>query len=433
MPTEVAAPPGSARQRVLIEGVTPLVDGGRYAVKRVLYDVVSVTCDLVCDGSDRVAASLLHRGPSRPEAASWERTPFVAGVNDRFAASFAVGEVGRWEFAILAWVDDFATWSVRTRKKLEAGQDIEVDLMAGGHLLNARAARAAGADAAVLREGASRLETAGTPQQLRFSEAIRASMVEIASRYPDLAHATRTEPNAVVVDPPLARFGSWYEMFPRSTGAPGAHGTFRDCASRLPYVADMGFDVLYLPPIHPIGRTFRKGPNNALEAGPGDVGSPWAIGSAEGGHKAVHPDLGTLEDFRALVREARKKGIEIAIDIALQASPDHPYVKEHPEWFKRRPDGAIQYAENPPKKYQDVYPFDFECAAWESLWRELVSIFLFWCEQGLRVFRVDNPHTKPLRFWEWCIAEIKAKHPDVIFLAEAFARPKLAMYRPSPR
>ncbi len=425
MPTERAAPSRSARQRVQIEAVAPQVDGGRYSVKRVLGDVVTVTCDLVCDGSDRVAAALLHRGPSGRETEPWEGTPFVAGANDRFAASFPVGKVGRWEFAILAWVDDFATWSLRTHKKLEAGQDVEVELTAGALLLRAHAARAAGADAAALREAATQLENAATMQGVRFSTATRASTVEIAARYPDLADATRTEPSSVVVDPPRARFSSWYEMFPRSAGTSGAHGTFRDCANRLPYVAEMGFDILYLPPIHPIGRTFRKGPNNALDAGPNDVGSPWAIGSAEGGHKAVHPSLGTLEEFRALVREARTLGVEIAIDIALQTSPDHPYVKEHPEWFKRRPYGEIQYAENPPKKYQDVYPFDFECEAWESLWRELASIFFFWCEQGVRVFRVDNPHTKPLRFWEWCISEIKAQYPEVILLAEAFARPKL--------
>jgi starch synthase (maltosyl-transferring) len=214
-------------------------------------------------------------------------------------------------------------------------------------------------------------------------------------------------------------------MFPRSAGPAARHGTLRDVIERLPYVAEMGFDVLYLPPIHPIGHAYRKGPNNALEAGQGDVGSPWAIGGTEGGHKAVHPELGTLEDLRTLVKKARTMGIEVALDVAFQASPDHPYVKEHPEWFIHRADGSIQYAENPPKKYQDVVPFDFECQAWESLWKELASVFHFWCEQGVRVFRVDNPHTKPVPFWEWCIAEVKAAHPEAIFLAEAFTRPKM--------
>ncbi len=263
------------------------------------------------------------------------------------------------------------------------------------------------------------------PQSARFAEATSAAVIAVAARHPDRADATRGRAGRVVVDPVLARFSAWYEMFPRSAGPAGQHGTLRDCARRLPYVASMGFDVLYLPPVHPIGRSYRKGPNNTLEAGAADVGSPWAIGAPEGGHKAVHPELGTLDDLRALVREARVLGIEVAIDIALQASPDHPYVKEHPEWFLHRADGSIQYAENPPKKYQDVYPFDFEGPAWESLWHELASIFLFWCEQGLRVFRVDNPHTKPLRFWQWCIADVKSAYPDAVFLAEAFTRPKL--------
>src|SRR6185437_11226992 len=259
----------------------------------------------------------------------------------------------------------------------------------------------------------------------RFAAACEEGVVAAAARFPDRSLATRSSAVRVGVDPPRARFSTWYEMFPRSAGEGGRHGTFRDVERRLPYVAGMGFDVLYLPPIHPIGHSFRKGPNNALTAGPGDVGSPWAIGAREGGHKSVHPDLGTLDDLRSLVREARARGVEVALDIALQASPDHPYVKEHPEWFKHRPDGSIQYAENPPKKYQDVYPFDFECAASDALWRELESIFLFWCEQGVRVFRVDNPHTKPIPFWEWCIGELHARYPDTIFLAEAFTRPKL--------
>jgi starch synthase (maltosyl-transferring) len=229
----------------------------------------------------------------------------------------------------------------------------------------------------------------------------------------------------VAVDPALARFSSWYEMFPRSTGAEGRHGTFQTTEERLPYVAGMGFNVLYLPPIHPIGRTYRKGRNNTVEAEPDDFGSPWAIGSELGGHKSVNPDLGTLEDFRHLVAAARAAGIEIALDIAFQCSPDHPYVSEHPEWFKHRPDGTIQYAENPPKKYQDIYPFDFETPAWPELWEELLSIFLFWAEQGVRIFRVDNPHTKPFAFWEWLLPELKRRHPEAITLAEAFTRPKV--------
>jgi starch synthase (maltosyl-transferring) len=417
----------AARRRVLIEAVMPQVDAGLYPVKRVLGDRVAVACDLVSDGHDAVAGAVAfrHRGGARD---AWRREALAPQGNDRFAGRFVAAEIGEWEYFVEAWVDAFATWAVGTGRKLEVKQDVELDLASGARLLEAHAKRAGKDDpgaASILREAAIALGRATAPQSLRFAEATAEAVTAAAARYPDLADATRSPVLRLVVDPERARFSSWYEMFPRSAGPAGKHGTLEDCARRLPYVAEMGFDVLYLPPIHPIGRAFRKGPNNALQAGPGEVGSPWAIGAAEGGHKSVHPELGTLEDLRALVREARGMGIEVAIDIALQASPDHPYVKEHPEWFRHRADGTIQYAENPPKKYQDVYPFDFECEAWESLWNELASIFFFWCEQGLRVFRVDNPHTKPLRFWEWCIAEVKARYPETMFLAEAFTRPKL--------
>jgi starch synthase (maltosyl-transferring) len=419
--------PRRARQRVLVEAVAPQVDGGRHPAKRVVGDRVTASCDLVSDGHDAIAGVLVVRKPRSSVSAGeadWQRQPLLPLGNERFAASFEVDGLGLWEFAFEAWIDTFTTWRVGTQRKLEARQDIELELAAGATLLRAAAARAEGEDATALRDAATRLESPG-PQAARLAAAAIPTVVEAAGRAPDRADATRTPAFRVVVDPPRARCSAWYEMFPRSAGAPGQHGTLRDCARRLPYVAAMGFDVLYLPPIHPIGLAFRKGPNNALEAGPDDVGSPWAIGSAEGGHMSVHPRLGTLDDLRALVVEARALGIDIALDIALQASPDHPYVRQHPEWFLHRSDGSIQYAENPPKKYQDVFPFDFECAAWESLWRELASIFFFWAEQGVRVFRVDNPHTKPVPFWEWCIAEVKARYPDAIFLAEAFTRPKL--------
>jgi len=418
-------PVRTARTRVIVEAVTPEVDDGAHPVKRVLGDDVAVSCDLVCDGHDRVAGVLLYRGAAQ---SSWRSTPlarFAGG--DRFGASFAASELGVWVFAVRGWVDAYATWRANARKKLDAGQDIEMDLAAGALLLRAAAARC-GEDTAVagaLRETASALEARGLPARERFARADSVAIGDAASRYPDLAGATTSPERRVVVDPPRARFSAWYEMFPRSAGAGRRHGTLRDCAARLPYVAAMGFDVLYLPPVHPIGRSFRKGPNNAAKAGSHDVGSPWAIGSPEGGHKSVHPELGTIDDLRGLVREARAFGIEVAIDIALQASPDHPYVEEHPEWFLHRPDGSIQSAENPPKKYEDVYPFDFDCDAWQSLWAELASVFLFWCEQGLRIFRVDNPHTKPLAFWQWCLAEVKGAYPDVVFLAEAFTRPTL--------
>jgi starch synthase (maltosyl-transferring) len=404
-----------------------MVEGGRYFAKRVVGDRIDVSCDLVSDGHDAIAGAVHYRQRA-PTATAWEMEPLQPLGNDRFGASFGAGAVGTWEFVLEGWVDAFTTWRRGTQKKLEAGQDVGSELLSGALLLRACAELAQEhhpGDARVLRAAAQALEDASSPFERRFSVAAEAEVVAAAGRHADRRDATRTDPYGVVVDPPRARFSSWYEMFPRSAGAPGQHGTLRDCARRVPYVAEMGFDVLYLPPIHPIGRAYRKGPNNALDAGPADVGSPWAIGAAEGGHKAVHPDLGTLDDLRALVRDARAAGVEVAIDVALQASPDHPYVREHPEWFLHRPDGSIRYAENPPKKYQDVYPFDFACDAWESLWQELASIFLFWCEQGIRIFRVDNPHTKPLRFWEWCISRVKAHYPESIFLAEAFTRPKV--------
>jgi starch synthase (maltosyl-transferring) len=407
---------------VLIEAVAPQVDGGRYPVKRVAGDRVVVSCDLVSDGHDVVTGVLLYRGPSGP---GWMREPLRAGVNDRYEASFVVTDLGVWEFAIEAFIDTFTTWRKGTQKKLEARHDVNLELAAGAMLLRDHAARAEEPHADVLRQAAARLAARGTSPDARFAAACDERALAAVAHHPDTSQATRIDVRRVVVDPPLARFSAWYEMFPRSAGDAGRHGTLGDVAKRLPYVVEMGFDVLYLPPIHPIGRAFRKGPNNALEAGPKDVGSPWAIGGVEGGHKAVHPELGTLDDLRALVREARSRGVEVAIDLALQASPDHPYVKEHPEWFLHRADGSIQYAENPPKKYQDVYPFDFDCRDWENLWRELASIFLFWCEQGIRVFRVDNPHTKPIAFWEWCLATVKAAYPEAMFLAEAFTRPKL--------
>ena len=383
----------------------------------------------VSDGHDAVAGVLLHRGPGTSE---WVRTPLAALGNDRFSASFVPDTLGTWEFTFEAWIDPYATWLSGIGKKLRAEQDVTVELLIGARLLTEAADRASkasppdGTAAAVLRRAAETVADGSLSERTRFAAASAADLVKLASSHPDRALATtygrRLE---LTVDRKLARFSSWYEFFPRSCGEGGKHGTFADAEARLVYAASMGFDVVYLPPIHPIGLAFRKGPNNTLTAGPDDVGSPWAIGAAEGGHKSVHPELGTLEDFRRFVDKAKGLGIEVALDIAFQVSPDHPYVKEHPEWFKKRPDGTIQYAENPPKKYQDVYPFDFECEDWRALWDELTSVFTFWVDQGVTVFRVDNPHTKSLRFWEYCIARVKAKCPEAIFLAEAFTRPKL--------
>ncbi len=411
------------RRRVVLEGLYPEIDAGAHAIKRAVGDVVRVELDLVADGHDHVAGVVLYK-PARDQ--EWREAPLAPLVNDRFAGAFTVDEVGSWLYTFEAWVDGFPSWLHGLARKLEASDVADVDLLVGAELVAAAAGRAAAEDEASLSRYAKALRDSGADPYARAELAFEAELGALMARHPDRSHAARYGRElTVVVDSPLARASSWYELFPRSWGPPGRHGTLRDAAGHLPYVADMGFDIVYLPPVHPIGTTHRKGPNNRLDCLPGDPGSPWAIGSDQGGHKAVHPELGTLEDFRHFVRRAEELGLTVALDIAFQASPDHPYVREHPEWFLRRPDGTIQYAENPPKKYQDVYPFNFECEDWRGLWEELLSVFQFWIAQGVKVFRVDNPHTKPLRFWQWCIAEIKAEHPDAIFLSEAFTRPKL--------
>jgi starch synthase (maltosyl-transferring) len=420
-------PPEGGLRRVIIEGAGPEVDSGRYAAKRIVGDSVVAECDLIADGHDAIAGRVLFR-PVGDEG--WQVAPLAPVGNDRWRASFVVDRVGLWELTFEGWVDAFTTWRTGTDKKRAAGQDIRVELLMGAALLEAGALRAGGQDqagvAALLADAARIARDAKRLVEQRFAAATSDLVVRAMDGTPDLGNATRYDRVLrVVVDPEHARFSAWYELFPRSCGKGGKHGTFADVEARLEYVASMGFDILYMPPIHPIGLAFRKGPNNTLQASPEDPGSPWAIGAADGGHKAVHAELGTLSDFDRLVAAARAKKIAIALDIAFQVSPDHPYVKDHPDWFVQRPDGTIQYAENPPKKYQDVYPFDFECKDWKALWLELYDVFAFWIGHGVKVFRVDNPHTKALRFWEWCITEIKARHPDVLFLAEAFTRPKL--------
>jgi starch synthase (maltosyl-transferring) len=422
--------PGDAgRQRVVIEGVEPEIDCGRFPIKRTVGERVVVEADAFTDGHDALACRLLWRPESRSR---WNEAAMEALPNDRWRAEFTPTEQGRWLYSVTAWVDRFKTWRRDLKKRVEAGQDVSVDLLVGAGLVREASERAAKgrkkADARVLAGLAEDLETGSDPRE-RLELALDDELAQLMDSHADRAHATvYYRELAVVVDRERARFSSWYEMFPRSCGPEGKHGTFRDCEARLPYVAEMGFDVLYLPPIHPIGRAFRKGKNNALEPQPDDVGSPWAIGAEEGGHKSVLPELGTLEDFRRFVKKAGEHGLEIALDVAFQCSPDHPYVKEHPEWFRKRPDGTIQYAENPPKKYQDIYPFDFDNEDWRGLWQELKSVFDFWTGEGVKIFRVDNPHTKPFAFWEWVITEIKREHPDVLFLSEAFTRPKI-MYR----
>jgi starch synthase (maltosyl-transferring) len=418
--------PGEGRRRVVIERVSPEVDGGRFPAKRTVGDTVEVEADIFTDGHDSVRAVLLFRHET---AADWQESPLTPLVNDRWRGIFPVRQLGRYRYTIHGWVDHWETWLRDLRKRIDAQSDSPIDYKIGAELIEEAADRAQNEDRAALRKQSTVLQSEHN-NEVRQTAALSGALNELMQRYPDRRFATELDRELViVVDPVRARFSSWYELFPRSTSPePGRHGTFADCEARLSYIAELGFDVVYLPPIHPIGTTFRKGKNNSVVAEPGDVGSPWAIGAAEGGHKSIHPDLGTVDEFRRFVRRANELGIQVALDIAFQVSPDHPYVKEHEEWFRKRPDGTIQYAENPPKKYQDIYPFYFETQNWQALWPELKSVFSFWLEQGVRIFRVDNPHTKSFYFWEWAIAELKKEAPDVLFLSEAFTRPKI-MYR----
>jgi starch synthase (maltosyl-transferring) len=423
-------PANDGRRRVVVAAVRPSVDGGRFPVKRTLGERLRVEADLLVDGHDQIAARLYVRHASDREWAQLAMTRSDPHIIDRFAAEVVIDRLGGWEYEVEAWVDAFATWRHGLHRKAEAGQDVSVELLAGAALVTAARDRAEAAravdDSTALAAAARTLGDATAPAAVRVAIATDPELAARMARHPDRALASRSErPTPLLAEPVRARFSAWYELFPRSTGPAGRHGTLRDAADMLPYVAEMGFDVVYLPPIYPIGRTHRKGPNNALIAGEGDPGSPWAIGGPEGGHDALHPDLGSLDDFAAFVSKAHGLGIQTALDIAFQASPDHPWVKAHPDWFVRRPDGSIQYAENPPKKYQDVYPFNFECDDWKGLWSALAGVFLTWAERGVRVFRVDNPHTKPIPFWEWCLAEVRARYPDAIFLSEAFTRPLL--------
>jgi starch synthase (maltosyl-transferring) len=416
-----------SKVRVVIENISPQVDCGRFPAKRVIGESVSVEADVFADGHDAVAATVLYRHES---AAEWQNVPMAPCGNDRWQGRFIVKLLGKYLFTVSGWVDHLESWRRGLVKKAEVGLATDLDLQQGAAIAREMAERAPEVDARRLREWANAIADFARDREERVALAQSEELQELARKHvaPEivLRHAP---PYEVLVDREKARFSTWYEMFPRSaTLRPGRHGTFKDVVALLPYVASMGFDVLYLPPIHPIGLTERKGPNNVMQASENDPGSPWAIGGAEGGHKSIHPDLGTMEDFRHLISQAGEVGIEIALDIAFQTTPDHPYVKEHPEWYLKRPDGTIQYAENPPKKYQDIYPFHFETDAWKALWKELRNVVDFWIAAGVRIFRVDNPHTKPFAFWEWLITEVHRTHPDVIFLSEAFTRPKV-MYR----
>jgi starch synthase (maltosyl-transferring) len=418
--------PADGRRRVAIESVSPQIDCGRFPIKRVVGEAVVVEANVFADGHDQVACQVLYLREGDKE---WQSSPMTPEGNDRWRGAFSVPEAGRYEYTVEGWIDRFQTWRDGLAKRIDAGQDVHVDLLIGAELIEGAARRAKGEEADLLRKSARRVREEKDIQSA-VSLALGEELFTAIRRYPERQFATRYEkPLVVLVDREKARFSTWYEVFPRSCASEaGRHGTFRDCEAWLPYVASMGFDVVYLPPIHPIGRAFRKGKNNSVVAGPNDIGSPWAIGSKEGGHTSVHPELGTLEDFRHFVSQAAVHGLEVALDIAFQCTPDHPYVKQHPEWFRKRPDGSIQYAENPPKKYQDIYPLEFESEDWQALWNELKRVFQFWIDQGVRIFRVDNPHTKAFAFWEWVIGEIKKEHGDVLFLAEAFTRPHV-MYR----
>ncbi len=423
------APIEAMPARVIIENVRPEIDGGRYPIKRSVGDPVVVTANIFADGHEALAARLRFRQAGETE---WTETPMEPAVwgLDLWRGRFRVRHMGVYYYTVEAWLDHFQSWRRDFQKKVQAGQDVSVDVLVGAELVQAASQRASGADADQLRAWSQALYSKQGDLDGRIERALDDSLASLVEKYPDRRSAvTYSKELAVSVDREKARASAWYEMFPRSSSpVPGRHGTFKDCEERLPYVAGMGFDVLYLPPIHPVGHTNRKGRNNNPVRQPHDVGSPWAIGAPEGGHKAIEPQLGSLEDFRRLMARAREHGLEVALDIAFQCTPDHPYVKEHPEWFRWRPDGSIQYAENPPKKYEDIYPLEFENEHWRELWEELKSVFLFWIEQGVRIFRVDNPHTKPLAFWEWVLADLKREYPDLLFLSEAFTRPAV-MYR----
>ena len=416
---EAILKPAEGRARVVIEGVTPQVDGGRFPAKGVVGQDLVVEADVFGDGHDHVRARVLYRRAGDKTWTAQEMTPLG---NDRWQARLPVAQVGYYEFTITGDVDHFETWRSDLEKRITAGQDLELPLKTGALLIAATAQRAKGKDAKQLTAWAKLLR-----DELSTELALNPAVLETVNLYPDKTLQTTYEKVLKIwVDRERAGYSSWYELFPRSWSLePGRHGNFRDVAAQLSYVTEMGFNVLYLPPIHPIGVAYRKGKNNTTEAADGDHGSPWAIGAVEGGHTELHPDLGTMADFEYLLSEVKAAGMEVAMDIAFQCAPDHPWVKQHPEWFKKRADGSIQYAENPPKKYQDIYPIDFESSDWKALWDALKNVFTFWAAKGVRIFRVDNPHTKAFPFWEWCVAEVKAEYPDALFLAEAFTRPRV--------
>lgn len=410
------------QERVVIDAVHPQLECGRFFIKRVVGETVTVSADVLPDGHDVMQAEVLYKHQSERQ---WRQVRMHPLGNDRFEATFTVGKQGFYQYQVRGWVDYALNWQHGIEAKLRDGQHVRSELLDGVQYLEYLAQTTTGADADYARGLA-----ACFPDEGRYGEAVEAALSErlhtLFLENPQRFLANTSEPLEVYVDRARANFSTWYEFFPRSASeTPGAHGTFRDCERLLPRIAQMGFDTVYLPPVHPIGEVNRKGRNNSTTAEPGDCGVPWAIGSRHGGHRHLHPELGTEDDFRRLIKKAEEHGLEIAMDLAFQAAPDHPYISEHPEWFRKRPDGTIQYAENPPKKYQDIVNFYFESGSYKELWKELLEVTLQWVGFGVKIFRVDNPHTKPFFFWHWLISEVKKKHPDVLFLAEAFSRPRI--------
>jgi starch synthase (maltosyl-transferring) len=414
------------RKRVVIENMKPEFNGGRFPAKRVVGESVAVSADIFSDGHDSLSARLLYR---HEREKAWKEVPLEPRENDRWEARFTVTELGAYVYTVEGWVDNFKTWQRDLKKKVDAGQDTAVELLAGMIMIKSTLVRAQeGKERQALQVLHDRLDSiVKKGGEGAASIALSNDLARLMAVFPARDFAAVYERELVVlVDVPKALFSTWYEFFPRSfTPEKRSHGTFHECEKVIPYVKEMGFDVIYLPPIHPIGRTNRKGKDNAAVAALDDVGSPWAIGSEEGGHDAVHPALGTTMDFERFVQRAKEHDIDVALDLALQCSPDHPYVKQHPEWFRWRPDGTVQYAENPPKKYEDIYPLNFETDNWRELWEEIRRVVLFWIGKGVSIFRVDNPHTKPFAFWEWLIGGVRKEHPGVFFLSEAFTRPKI--------
>jgi starch synthase (maltosyl-transferring) len=406
----------------VVESVRPCISCGRFPVKRTLGDALEVTADVFGDGHDELGAVVRYRHESDRR---WTEASMAPLGNDRWRASVPLPKLGRYRYAVRAWVDPFRTWRGQLERRIAAGQDVSVELLVGAGIVASSAASAGRAAAAQLSERAERLQAAARDGDQAAGDALDRALLDLMAEHGARQHATESAELEVWVEPELARCSAWYELFPRSLGGPGRHGTLKDVTGQLERIAAMGFDVLYLPPIHPIGEQKRKGRNNAESSKRGDPGSPWAIGSKLGGHTAVHPELGTVDDVRDLVEACRGHGIELALDLAFQCAPDHPWVKEHPDWFRHRPDGSIRHAENPPKLYQDIVPLDFESEDWPGLWDALLEVVRFWIGQGVHVFRVDNPHTKPFAFWDWLIGEVKRDSPEVIFLSEAFTRPRV--------